>query len=172
METGEIINRVEKSGLITLSLEDYYPKGERKTLDIAPFLYEGIMLRETFFRGQLASHDWEQYRGTYVNVICSEDTIIPQWAYMLLGSSLAGIAQKVVFGTPEMLEAQLFEEAFDKIDFSQWSGKRIILKGCSKLPVPPQAFLSFTQRLKPYAKSVMYGEACSTVPVFKAASGK
>lgn len=172
MDTGEIVNRVEKSGLITLSLEDYYPQGPRMGLDIVPFLYEGIMLREAYFREKIAAHDWEQYRGAFVHVHCSEDTIIPQWAYMLLGSSLAGIAKKAVFGNQEMLEAQLFESVFEEIDFSQWQGQRIILKGCSKRPVPPQAFLSFTQRIKPFAKSVMYGEACSTVPVFKASSIK
>lgn len=162
-----IPNRVISSGLLTLSLEDYYPKGERKHLDITPWLYEGVMLREKDFRESVKNHDWLKYRDCYVSVNCSADAIVPQWAYMLLGVELESIAKKVVYGTPEMLESVLMDESLSKVDFSEYRDQRVILKGCSKLPIPPHAYLNFVTRLKPLVKSLMFGEACSTVPVYK-----
>jgi len=163
----EIENKVANSGLITLSLEDFYPKGQRMELDIADWLYERMILREKDFRGQVKNHNWSQYQGAYVAVYCSEDAIIPQWAYMLLGTALEPHAKKIVYGSTKMLETILLEEAFNQADLEQYRDKRLIIKGCSDLPIPPQAYLSLTTRLKPIAKSIMYGEACSTVPIYK-----
>jgi len=165
----EIKNKVAESGLITLSLEDYYPRGPRLSLDISPWLYEGLILREKEFRAYLKEHDWEQYQGAYVAVFCSADAIVPQWAYMLLASKLQSIAKKVVYGSPEQLEAISMEEALKEVDLSDYHDKRLILKGCGDLPIPPHAYLYFTTRLQAVAKSIMFGEACSTVPIFKKA---
>ncbi len=167
MEEDFIKNKVADSGLITLSLEDYYPKGIRQHLDIAPWLYEGVILREKDFRESVKNHDWTQYEGSYVSVGCTEDAIIPQWAYMLLAVALEPFAKKVVYGSSEMLESMLMDEVLAKTDFSAFKDQRIILKGCSKLPIPPHAYLNFVGRLKPVVKSLMFGEACSTVPVYK-----
>ncbi|WP_417610692.1 DUF2480 family protein [Owenweeksia hongkongensis] len=162
-----IENKIANSGLITLSLEDYYPKGERKHLDIAPWLYEGIMLREKDFRASVQNHDWGQYQDCYVWVGCSEDAIIPQWAYMLLSSSLAAFAKKVVYGNREQLETVLMDEAIQQADLSELTDQRVIIKGCGDLPIPPHAYVSLVSRLQPIVKSIMYGEACSTVPIYK-----
>jgi hypothetical protein len=162
-----IPNKVANSKLITLSFEDFYPKGERRELDIAPWLFEGVMLREKDFREHLKQHDWSQYKDAFVAVYCSADAIIPQWAYMLLGTYLQGVATKWVYGNREVLEGQLMENVFHSFDFSAYRDERIILKGCSDLPIPPHAYLSFAAHLAPYAKSIMFGEACSTVPIFK-----
>jgi hypothetical protein len=165
----EIKNKVAESGLITLSLEDYYPRGPRFSLDISPWLYEGLILREKEFRAYLKEHDWEQYQGAYVAVFCSVDAIVPQWAYMLLASKLQSIAKKVAYGSSEQLEAIVMEEALKEVDLSEYCDKRIILKGCGNLPIPPHAYLYFTTRLQTVTKSIMFGEACSTVPIFKKA---
>ena len=162
-----IPNKIANSGLITIDLEDYYPSGERLELDIAPWLYEGMILREKDFRQHVKEHDWSKYESAFVSVYCSEDVIIPQWAYMLLGSCLAPFAQRVVYGTPEVLETILMEETLSQADFSMYSDKRIILKGCGHLPIPPQAYLKMVSRLQPIVKSIMFGEACSTVPIYK-----
>lgn len=164
---GFIPNKVANSGLITLDLADYYPKGKRKHLDIAPWLYEGIMLREKDFRTSVKAHDWQQYQDCYVWVGCSEDAIIPQWAYMLLSSSLAAFAKKVVYGSREQLETVLMDEAIQQANLSALTDQRVIIKGCGDLPIPPHAYVSLVSRLQPVAKSIMYGEACSTVPIYK-----
>lgn len=162
-----IPNKIAASGLITLSLEDFYPKGERKHLDIAPWLYEGMILREKDFRESVKNHDWSQYQNCYVSVDCSADAIIPQWAYMLLGVELEPFAKKVVYGNQERLESLLMDEAISQADLSEYEDRRVILKGCGHLPIPPHAYVAFVNKLKPYAKSIMFGEACSTVPIYK-----
>ena len=168
MEEDNIIeNKIANSGLITLDLADYYPKGERKLIDIAPWLFEGIMLREKDFRQSVKDHDWSQYQDCYVAVFCAEDAIIPQWAYMLLSSALAPIAKKVVFGTLEQLESILMDHAIQSLDLSELEDKRVIIKGCGDLPIPPHAYVSMVSKLQPIAKSIMFGEACSTVPIYK-----
>ncbi len=166
-EPDTIPNRVANSGLITLSLEDYYPKGLRLELDIAPWLYEGLILREKDFRESVKKHDWSAYQNAYVNIVCTADAIIPQWAYLLLGVSLQGIAKKVIYGTTEELENTLMENSLHQIDFSVYNDQRVILKGCSDLPIPPNAYLQAATLLSPHVKSLMFGEACSTVPVYK-----
>ncbi len=164
----EIIeNKIAKANLTTLSLEDFYPKGERKHLDIKPWLFEEMILKEKDFREHLKNYDFSQYENCYVSVDCSADAIIPQWAYMLIGNTLQPFAKKVVFGSKEMLETVLFEESFSEVDFSQFEGQRVILRGCGHLPIPANAYLSFAARLRPFVKSLMFGEACSTVPIFK-----
>lgn len=162
-----IENKIANSGLITLDLADYYPKGERKSIDIAPWLFEGIMLREKDFRQSVKDHDWSQYQDCYVAVFCSEDAIIPQWAYMLLSSSLAAYAKKVVFGTREQMESILMDGDIAALDLSELEDQRVIIKGCGDLPIPPHAYVSIVSKLQPLVKSIMFGEACSTVPIFK-----
>lgn len=167
MKEEEIINKVAQSGLITINMEDYYPEGQRKEIDIAPWLYEGIILREKDFREHVKEHDWEQYQDCFVSVYCTADAIIPQWAYLLLGIQLEPYARKVIYGSSEMLESILMDEMITKADLSSYTDQRIIIKGCGHLPIPPHAYLSLANRLKPLAKSIMFGEACSTVPIYK-----
>jgi hypothetical protein len=163
----EIKNKVAQSGLITLDLADFYPRGARKTLDLKPWLYEGIMLREKDFRQSVKEHAWEQYQNSYVAVFCSEEAIIPQWAYMLIGAKLAGVAKQMVFGSLEALETILAQEAMQKVEVAAYAGQRVILKGCGDVAIPPQAYLQLAARLQPVVKSLMFGEACSTVPIYK-----
>jgi hypothetical protein len=166
MET-EIINRVASSGLISFDLEDYYPEGERVIYDIKDNLFMGLILKEKDFREFLKTHDWAQYQDKYVGIICSEDAVIPTWAYMLLTGYLEPYAKLVVFGSNEEIEIKIFEEVFKKIDFEQFKDQRVVVKGCSKVQIPTQVYVELTRRLKPIVKSLMFGEPCSTVPLFK-----
>lgn len=163
----EIVNKIANSGLINIDLADYYVHGKRLHIDIEPWLYEGLILREKDFRQHIKDHDWAQYDGAFVSVNCSADAIIPQWAYMLIGTQLQDYAAKVVIGNSETLEGMLMEDAISKLDMDEYSDKRVIIKGCGDLPIPSQAYLSFASALKPHAKSIMFGEACSTVPIYK-----
>lgn len=163
----EIVNKVSKSPLVTLDLGDYYPVGERKMLDIVPWLYEGVMLREKDFREKVSQHDWNQYQDAFVAVHCSADAIVPQWAYMLLAAHLAPYARKVVYGNEATLEAFLMEAAIDNIEVQQYEDKPVIVKGCGDKPIPNHAYLHLAARLQPVVKNLMFGEACSTVPVYK-----
>ena len=163
----EIVNRVAQSKLVTFDLEDYYPKGARIVLDIKDWLYEGIILREKEFRTHLENHDWSQYQGSFVAITCSTDAIVPGWAYMLLTTKLQPFANKVVQGTLQDLETILYQSIIDNLDISSFKDKSVIIKGCSNKPVPPNAYLGLTERLQTVAKSIMYGEACSSVPLFK-----
>lgn len=166
--SDEIVNKVANSGLITIDLKEYYPTGERVLLDIRHWLVQDMLLRETDFRNHLSQHDWTQYKDKFVAVTCSSDAIIPTWAYMLLALQLEPYAKKTVFGNLEKLESVVMEEAFTKIDFSTFQDAKIVIKGCGELPIPVHAYSSFVARLKPYAKSLMFGEPCSTVPLYKA----
>ncbi len=163
----EIINKVEQSGLITIDLEQMYPRGKRLQLDIAPWLYEGMILKEKDFREHVKNHDWSQYNEAYVAVQCSADAIIPQWAWVLVARYLNGHAVRTVFGDQENLEAILFDHLISELDETQYHGERVIVKGCSNLPVPMQAYIRLTEKLTPVVKSLMYGEACSTVPIYR-----
>jgi hypothetical protein len=164
---AEIVNKIAKSPLITFNLEDYYPKGKRVQIDIKEWLFQGIILKEKDFRLELKTHDWKQYEDAYVSLYCSADSIIPSWAYLLLTTYLENIAQKVVFGSIEVLNSLLYQEALSKIDLTDYKDKPIIIKGCSDKPVPENAYLLALQMLQPIAKSIMYGEACSAVPLYK-----
>ncbi len=163
----EIINRVTSSKLITLDLEDYYPEGKRVLFDIASWLFEGLVLREKDFRASVKAHDWSQYKDTFVALSCSTDAIIPDWSYMLLSIQLEPYTKKVVLGNLETLETSLYQDIIHNIDISNFKDKPVIIKGCSKKPVPSSAYIMITHKLKPHAKSIMFGEACSSVPLYK-----
>lgn len=164
---SEIINRVEKSGLIQIDLADYYTHGKRTILDIKPWLFEELILKEKDFRDYVKNHDWNQYQDHFVSVICSVDVIVPSWAYLLIAIELESIAKKVVFGNTETMETILFEEYFNQFDFAQYQDKMLIVKGCGHLPIPQQAYMNFMTKAKPFAKSIMFGEPCSAVPLYK-----
>ncbi len=165
--TEEITNRIANSKLVTIDLEDFYPLGERLIFDIKDWLLEGLVLKEKDFRATARAHNWSQYGGKFVALTCSSDAIIPGWAYMLLSTYLAPIAAKVVVGDLEMLETVLYTEIIDKLDVSKYEALPVIIKGCSRKPVPQNAYLQLISKLQPVAKSIMYGEACSSVPLFK-----
>ncbi|MBC7390930.1 MAG: DUF2480 family protein [Opitutaceae bacterium] len=168
METEkEIINKVALSPMVVLNLEDAYVPGERLVFDIAPYLYQGIILKEKDFREFLKSHDWQQYSGKHIALICSEDAIIPTWAYMLLAIHLQPFVKTVVFGNLLNLEQQLFQQAISNIDLEQYRNSKVVIKGCSKVPVPEYAFVEISRLLTPVAQSLMFGEPCSTVPLMK-----
>lgn len=163
----EIINKVAQSKLVTFDLEDYYPKGERKVLDVKNWLYEGIILREKEFRTFLAEYDWSQYTDAFVALTCSTDAIVPGWAYMLVATKLQPYAKKITQGSLVDLETTIYQKIIDDLDVSGFQDRPVIIKGCSNKPVPPNAYLFLTEKLIPVAKSVMYGEACSSVPLYK-----
>lgn len=172
----EIINKVAQSGLVELDLEAYYPKGERVVIDMKKFLTalslgenkgEAHILKEKNFRELVKNEDWSKYQDKYIALICSADAIVPTWAYMLLTTSLAPFAKKVCMGDLATLETLLFNEVLNNINAADYTDKRVVIKGCSKLPVPESAYVEITQRIAPFAKSIMYGEPCSTVPIFK-----
>ena len=165
---GEIVNKVAQSGLVNIDLEELYPAGERVLLDIKDNLFQGLILREKDFREFVSNHNWEQYKDKYVAVTCSADAIVPTWAYMLLTVNLELFARKVVFGDLEVLETVLYNEVLSKIDIKQYEGARIVIKGCSRLPVTKADYVELTRLLRPVAKRIMYGEPCSTVPIYKA----
>lgn len=164
---NEIINKVANSGLINLDLEDYYVKGPRKLIDIKDQLFMGMILKEKDFREWIKTNNWSQYQDAFVAVHCSEDAIIPVWAYMLVAAALEPVAKRVVFGDLEALETELYKEVIDSLEVGDFVDQRLIIKGCGNLPVPRAAFLMLTRKLQPIAKSIMYGEACSTVPIYK-----
>lgn len=167
MNDNPILNRVAQSKLITFNLEDYYPEGKRIALDIKDWLFEGFILREKEFRAALAEHDWTQYQDAFVALHCSSDAIIPGWAYMLIATKLEPFALKIVQGDLEQLETSVYQSVIEKLDISDFKDRLVIIKGCTKKPVPPNAYLLITQRLQPVVKSLMYGEACSSVPLFR-----
>lgn len=164
---SEIVNRVAQSKLVTFNLEEYYPEGKRMLLDIKDWLFEGFILREKEFRTQVANHAWEQYKNSYVALTCSTDAIVPGWAYMLIMTQLQPFAKKVVQGTLTDMETILFHSVIEDLDVEVFRDRPVIIKGCSNKPVPPNAYLWITAKLQTVAKSVMYGEACSSVPLFK-----
>jgi len=163
----EIINKVSNSKLITIDLEELYPEGERVLFDIKDWLFDQIILKEKDFRASVKSHDWSRYKNTYVALTCSVDAIIPSWAYLLLSSELAPYSKKIVVGNLELLETSLFQDIIQNLSIDSFKEKPIIIKGCAQKPIPPSAFSMLIHKLQPIAKSIMYGEACSTVPLFK-----
>jgi hypothetical protein len=163
----EIVNKVANSALEVFDLEDYYPKGIRVQIDISIWLNEGFLLKEKDFREQLKKHDWSQYQDQYVAINCSTDAIVPAWASVLVAIQLAPFAKKIINGTIEDLDSSLFEEILSKIDYSVYENKAVIIKGCSKKPVPMRAYILAAHYLQPFARSIMYGEACSAVPLYK-----
>ena len=164
----EIANRVANSNLEVFDLEDHYPKRIRSQIDISLWLLEGLLLKEKDFRLHLQQHDWSKYQNQYIAINCSTDAIVPTWASILVAIQLAPYAQKIVNGTIEDLDSALYEELLAKIDYSAYENKAVIIKGCSKKPVPMRAYILAAHYLQPFARSIMYGEACSAVPLFKA----
>lgn len=162
-----LVNRVANSGLTTLNLEDYYPVPEMVTFDLKDYLFHELILKEKDFRASLKEHDWTQYEGKILLVYCSSDAIIPVWAYMLV----IGYAQDFVHdsyqGDRDQYLRHYYQDYISKQDYAQYQDQRIVIKGCSHKPVPPAAYMALTAAIKPYAQSIMYGEPCSTVPIFK-----
>lgn len=162
------VNKVANSGLVTLNLEDYFPAGERKFIDIKEVLFMGMVLKEKDFRDWVKNHDWLAYQNANVAIGCSADAIVPTWAYMLIASKLSGIAKEIVFGDLQALEAVLWRNALQTLDVESFRDQKMVIKGCGDLPVTAAAYAEITRLLTPLAKSIMYGEPCSTVPVYKA----
>jgi hypothetical protein len=166
MEEG-LINKVAQSGLITFNLESYYLEGDRHFLDIKGVLFMEMVLKEKDFRDWVKNHNWEQYAKKHVAVGCSVDAIVPTWAYMLIASKLSGRVETLHFGTLESLEKELWKSQLDRIDFTPYQDGKIVVKGCSNIDINAYAYVYVTEKLVKVAQSVMYGEPCSTVPVFK-----
>ncbi|WP_370424563.1 DUF2480 family protein [Tenacibaculum dicentrarchi] len=164
---AQIINKVANSQLITIDLEDFYPKGNRIVFDIKDWLYEELILKEKDFREQVKNHNWSQYEGTFVALSCSVDAIIPSWAYLLLTTKLTEFAKKVVVGNLELLETVLFNDIITNLNTTEYQDKRLIIKGCSNKSIPQSAYTLLVSKIQPICKSIMFGEACSTVPLFK-----
>ncbi|XOD66623.1 MAG: DUF2480 family protein [Flavobacteriales bacterium Tduv] len=164
---SEIINKVVQIGLIDLDLETWRPSGERLLLDIKDWLHEGLALREKKFRQNLKKYDWNQYEGKFVALTCSSGAIIPKWAFLLLAAHLQPYARKVVQGALADLENAIFQELIEQMDVSLFQEQRVIIRGCNKYPVPENAYVLLIQKLQPVVQSLMYGEACSTVPLYK-----
>ncbi|WP_276168532.1 DUF2480 family protein [Zobellia alginiliquefaciens] len=163
----EIINRVAESKLVTFNLEDYYLPGKRVIFDISDWLLEGFILKEKEFRASAEAHDWSQYQDAYVALHCSTDAIVPGWAYMLLATKLQPYTKRYIKGSLEELETILYADVINNLDVTEFKDKLVIVKGCSNKPVPPNAYVLIIGKLQPVVKSLMYGEACSSVPLFK-----
>lgn len=168
MEIQEnIINKVAQSGLVTLDPAQFYPQGERVVYDIKDNLFHGLMLREKDFREFVKEHNWAQYQDKFVAVTCSADAVVPAWAYMLLANRMAPYAREVVFGDADLLETVLFIKQIASMDVEQYRDQRLVIKGCGDTPVPVSAYVEITKKLTAVAKSLMFGEPCSTVPIYK-----
>ncbi len=163
----EIVNKVAQSKLITIDLEDYYPQGNRIVIDIKDWLFQEIILKEKEFRTYVKEHDWSQYKDSYVALNCSTDAIIPSWAYMLVTTELASFAKKIIIGNLKELETSIFQDIISQMPFESYKDMPVIIKGCAEKPIPETAYIQLITKLILVAKSIMYGEACSTVPLFK-----
>lgn len=165
--SGEIINRIALSPLVTYDLADLADDGPRVTIDVHDQLFMGQILREKDFRTFLKEEDWTQYQDKHVNILCSSEAVIPGWAWMLLGIHLEPYAKTLVYGTKEDLEKEIWRKALDQIDYSELDGKKIVVKGCGDIEIPQATYVEFIRRLRPIANKLMYGEPCSTVPLYK-----
>jgi len=163
----EIINRVANSKLVTIDLEDFYPEGKRVLFDIKDWLFEGLILKEKDFRDYVKQYDWSQYKDSFIALTCSVDAIIPSWAYLLIASNVLPYAKKIVVGNLHDLETSIYQDIISQLDISQYKNKPVIIKGCSDKPIPDTAYTLLISRLQDVVKSIMYGEACSTVPLYK-----
>jgi len=165
MET--IVNKVAESGIITLDLTPYIPAGEVAVFDLKPFLFREMILREKDYRAALLVQDWEAYRDKQVAICCTTDAIIPVWAYMLAASYLQPVAKSIFYGTEEALINAEIQARIAGIDTAEYEDKRVVIKGCGDTPIPDAAYVAITHRLRPVVKSLMYGEPCSMVPIYK-----
>lgn len=163
----EIVNKVANSALKIFDLEDYYPNNPRMELDISQWLFHGFVLKEKEFRAALKDFDWSVYKDAYVALSCSTDAILPSWAFMLVSSYLEPFAVKVFLGDLEHLESSIYQDLLNELDYSEYENLLVIIKGCAKKPIPDEAYILATRKLMPYARSIMFGEACSAVPIFK-----
>lgn len=166
META-IKNKVAESGIVTIDLEHFYPKADIVVFDIKDYLFMGLILKEKDFRLALQNLEVEQYRDKYVSVVCSADAIIPMWAYMLIATTLQPVAKAVVYGDEQTVINTVFIKKIASINGEEYTDKRVVVKGCGDVQIPETAYLEITNILRPFAKSIMYGEPCSTVPIYK-----
>ena len=164
-----IVNRVAESKLITFDLQEFYPNGERVFFDISEWLEKGLVLKEKKFRDKAKGHAWGEFKGKYVAIDCSTDAIVPAWAPLLIASYLNSFAKEVVFGDLEMLENHIFKGIIDDLNLDLYRDKPIIIKGCSEKEIPENVFIQLLARFQKVAKSIFYGEACSSVPIWKKA---
>jgi len=171
MSNDVIVNKVAESGLVELNLENYYPKGDVVVFDLKEYLFMGLILKEKDFREALKQQDFSAYKDKLVAVTCSADAIIPVWAYMLVASYLQPLAKELVMGDEAFLHKTLFLRNINGINATDFQDKRVVVKGCGELETGPFAYLEITKLLRPVVKSLMYGEPCSTVPVFKKTAG-
>lgn len=167
-----IINKVAESGLVTIDLENYYPREETAVFDLKDHLFMGLILKEKDFREALKKLDWDPFKGKHVAVTCSVDAVIPVWAYMLVASYLQPFAKEIIMGDEKELHKALFLKNLSTISIGEFTDKRIVIKGCGETPIGDFAYMEITKLLRPVAKSIMYGEPCSTVPVYKQSPGK
>ena len=165
--SGEIVNRVALSPLVSFDLADHYDDRKRVSLDIKDQLFQGMILREKDYRAWIKEEDWTKYTDQHVHIFSSVDAIIPGWAWMLLTVQLEPYAASVVFGTREDLEKDIWRKSLDGIDYQELTGKKIVVKGCGDIDIPQATFVEFISRLRPIADKLMYGEPCSTVPLYK-----
>jgi hypothetical protein len=163
-----IVNKVSSSGLISLDLEDLYASGDRIVYDLKQNLFMDLILKEKDFRSFLKENDWSVYQDAHVAIICSADAIVPTWAYMLLATYLEPYVKTLVFGDLDELETRIYSKIFDELNWSPYQDARVVVKGCSKIKIPTAVYVELSQRLKPMVKSLMFGEPCSTVPLYKA----
>jgi hypothetical protein len=168
----EIINKVSQSALSTLDLEQFFPKENIRLFDLKPFLFMELILKEKDFRAALLAIDWAMYKDEIVGIFCSADAVIPVWAYMLVTSYLQPHAKEVIMGNEEEILRQVITNRIQAINPKEYKDKRVVVKGCGERPVGDFAYLEITKLLRPVAKSIMYGEPCSTVPIYKAQSLK
>ena len=166
-EQGEIVNKVANSGLINFDISDLIPKGTRKGIDLKDFLFEGLILREADFRQKISEINPEDYKEEYVYIYNSADAVIPLWAYFLITAKISSFAEKIISGNRETLETILLHDVIQSYDFSYLEGKRVLVKGCSHAFVSENSYVELVDRLRPVVKSLMFGEACSNVPIFK-----
>lgn len=162
-----IVNKVAESGLITLDLEDFYPKGDIVVFDLKDYLFMGLILKEKDYRAALLATDWTQYQDKYVAITCTADAIIPIWANMLAASYLQPVAKDVVFGNEQQLITNIITKNLATVKAEEYTDKRVVVKGCGDIAIPETAYVDITNKLRPFAKSIMYGEPCSTVPIYK-----
>ncbi len=165
--TGEFVNKVAESGILTFDLEDFYPKDEIKIFDLKDFLFMGLILKEKDYRAALQTTDWSAFQDKNVCIVCSTDAIIPMWAYMLAATNLQPIAKNVVFGDEKRLIESVILKKISQVNVEEFRDKRVVVKGCGEVSIPETAYVEITNMLRPVAKSIMYGEPCSTVPIFK-----
>jgi hypothetical protein len=163
----EIVNRVANSSIVTVDLADYFPEFPIAEFDLKDWLFMGLILKEKDFRERLETFDWNQYQGQAVTVYCSADAIIPFWAFMLIATKLKPIALDIAYGNREQYLSAYYQRAIHKLNPQDFTDKRVVIKGCGDKPVPVSAYMGITQLVQPNAKSIMYGEPCSTVPVYK-----